>query len=375
MSEARIDRISNENNTGGPTLSGITTFSGQNYFVPPKGTTAERPSDCPPGSIRFNTDSAHLEYFDGLQWLEFEAFNVELGVNGALGNRGLCGGGFTSPASVNDIDQVTISTLGNAIDFGTTVTTANRWGGCASRTRGYWFGGGSTNIDTVVFSSSGSASDYGNLSASSDLNAGCSNSTRGINATAGTGNSQNIDYFALESGGTAVSFGNLTVGRNRLGSTSNSVRGVFAGGYLNAPGTPQGNNSTIDYVTISTLGNAQDFGDSVTAGHALSGLSNSTRGIFSSQTDPGALTNTIYFITFSTLGNAQDFGDLTVIREYTGSVSSPTRGVIAGGNNPSAPDDVMDYITITSTGNAVDFGDLTVAKMGVAGCSNGHGGL
>ena len=66
---------------------------------------------------------------------------------------------------------------------------------------------------------------------------------------------------------------------------------------------------------------------------------------------------------------------MTVIREYTGSVSSPTRGVIAGGNNPSAPDDVMDYITITSTGNAVDFGDLTVAKMGVAGCSNAHGGL
>jgi hypothetical protein len=97
MSEARIDRISNENNTGGPTLSGITTFSGQNYFVPPKGTTAERPSDCPPGSIRFNTDSAHLEYFDGLQWLEFEAFNNELGVNGALGNRGLFGGGSLTP--------------------------------------------------------------------------------------------------------------------------------------------------------------------------------------------------------------------------------------------------------------------------------------
>ena len=117
MSEARIDRISNENNTGGPTLSGITTFSGQNYFVPPKGTTAERPSDCPPGSIRFNTDSAHLEYFDGLQWLELEAFNVELGVNGALGNRGVIGGGYT-PADVDTIDFITISTLGNAQDFG-----------------------------------------------------------------------------------------------------------------------------------------------------------------------------------------------------------------------------------------------------------------
>jgi hypothetical protein len=382
MSEARINRISNEKGDGGPSLSGITTFSGLNYFVPPKGTTAERPSDCPPGSIRFNTDSAHLEYFDGLQWLEFEATNNELGIannaagtSGGLGHRGLFGAGYNGTASTNDMDMITIATLGDAVDFGNSITTCNRWGGCASRTRGYWFGGGSTNIDTVVFSSSGSASDYGNLSASSDLNAGCSNSTRGINATAGTGNSQNIDYFALESGGTAVSFGNLTIGRNRLGSTSNSVRGIFAGGYLNAPGTPQGNNNTIDYITISTTGNAQDFGDAVQLGHALSGASNSIRGIFSSQNAPSALTNVIQFITFATTGNAQDFGDLTVVREYTGSVSSPTRCVIAGGNSSPGTDNVMDYITITTTGNAVDFGDLTQPKMGVSGCSNGHGGL
>ena len=80
MSEIRVDSIGNESNTGGnPVLSGITTFSGQQYFIPPKGTTAERPSDCPPGSIRFNTDSAHLEYWNGSVWLEFEASSVELG--------------------------------------------------------------------------------------------------------------------------------------------------------------------------------------------------------------------------------------------------------------------------------------------------------
>jgi len=319
--------------------------------------------------LRFNTDIGRLEVWRNDHWATIlgESPNLDGGA------RGLFGGGSTSPASVNDIDQITLSTLGNATDFGNTVTTANRWGGCSSRTRGYWFGGASSNIDTAVFSSTGNASSFGTLTLSSNLNAGCSNSTRGLNATAGTGNSQNIDYFTLESTGTAVSFGNLTVGRNRLGSTSNSVRGIFAGGYLNAPGTPQGNNNTIDYVTISTTGNAQDFGDSVIAGHALSGLSNSTRGIFASQTT-NLLTNTIQFITISTTGNAQDFGDLTVIREYTGSVSSPTRGVIAGGLTPTSTA-TMDYITIASTGNAINFGDLTVAKMGVAGCSNGHGGL
>ena len=140
MSEARINRISNELGTGGPIVSGITTFSGLNYFVPPKGTTAERPSNCPSGSIRFNTDSAHLEYFDGLQWLEMEAFNVEIGVSGALGNRGVFGGGFT-PGATNTIEYITISTAGNSIDFGDLTVTRSYISGSSSSTRGLFSGG------------------------------------------------------------------------------------------------------------------------------------------------------------------------------------------------------------------------------------------
>ena len=139
MSEARIGRISNENSTAGPIISGITTFSGQNYFVPPKGTTAERPSNCPVGSIRFNTDSAKLEYFDGLQWLELEAFNVELGVSGALGNRGVFGGG-DNPADQSRIDYITISTLGNSISFGDLTDARTGLSACASSTRGLFCG-------------------------------------------------------------------------------------------------------------------------------------------------------------------------------------------------------------------------------------------
>jgi hypothetical protein len=54
------------------------------------------------------------------------------------------------------------------------------------------------------------------------------------------------------------------------------------------------------------------------------------------------------------------------------SCSSTTRGVFAGGTSPT---NVIDYVTIETTGNAIDFGDLTVARSGLAGCSNGHGGL
>ena len=35
MSEVRVNNLSNENNTGGPTISGITTYSGRHFFVPP----------------------------------------------------------------------------------------------------------------------------------------------------------------------------------------------------------------------------------------------------------------------------------------------------------------------------------------------------
>ena len=35
------------------------------------------------------------------------------------------------------------------------------------------------------------------------------------------------------------------------------TRGLFAGGYTN----PGGHSNTIEFVTISTLGNAADFGD------------------------------------------------------------------------------------------------------------------
>jgi len=35
----------------------------------------------------------------------------------------------------------------------------------------------------------------------------------------------------------------------------------------------------------------------------------------------------------------------------------------------------IEYIQILTTGNGTDFGDLTSARTGVAGCSNGHGGL
>ena len=120
MSQINIRNLSNENDDGSPEIVGVSTFSATSFFVPPKGNTAERPSDCEPGSIRFNTDTANLEYFRGktIGWSQFELVTPNLGggtgSNTGVGARGVLMGGYESyPSVVSQIDFLTISTLGN----------------------------------------------------------------------------------------------------------------------------------------------------------------------------------------------------------------------------------------------------------------------
>ena len=164
----------------------------------------------------------------------------------------------------------------------------------------------------------------------------------------------------------------MSEGRTPGGACGSSVRGIWANGY--SPSSPN-KTDTIDYITISTLGNAADFGDSNAVKSASTCASNSIRGLIGGGSDPSGDTDAIDYITIATLGNAIDFGNLTVARQHAGSASSPTRAVFGGGySSPSFKTD-MDYVQIMSTGNAVDFGDLTEARNQPEGCSNGHGGL
>jgi hypothetical protein len=387
MSEIRVNSLGNESNTGGPVLSGITTFSGQQYFIPPKGTTAERPSDCPPGSIRFNTDSAHLEYWNGLVWLEFEASSNELGnqnntnSSGGTGTRGVFMGGG-NPTAKTDIDYITVETLGNAQDFGdlSGVERGANNGQIASRTRGFMIGGDQPavngDVERIIFASTGSSVDTGLNFSVRRLSAGCSNQTRAILA-GGYDNPSGADNNIIEctemaSLGSKQDFGDLSLSRYFPSGVSSSVRGIFVGG-IDA-GVDEVN--IIDYITISTTGNALEFGDISEKGRKNT-ASNSTRGVLAGgYIDPGANTNVIEFITIATTGNSQDFGDMDVAKRDGAAVSSPTRMVIAGGYDGSSFYDAMDYITILTTGNSVDFGDLVgTDRFRATGASNGHGGL
>ena len=94
------------------------------------------------------------------------------------------------------------------------------------------------------------------------------------------------------------------------------------------------------------------------------------RGVIGAGTPAG---NRISFITIATLGDAQDFGDSTTSNTGKGSMSSNTRGVW-GGSEPSATN-LIEYVEIATTGNAIDFGDLITDGRQISGDSNGHGGL
>ena len=80
-------------------------------------------------------------------------------------------------------------------------------------------------------------------------------------------------------------------------------------------------------------------------------------------------------MTLATLGNALDFGDSTWSGAYKAGASSRTRGTFSGGRIPSSRENRIDFIQIMTKGNSIDFGDLSAVHDGAGGCSNGHGGL
>ena len=387
MSQINVRNLSNENEDGAPDIVGVSTFSATSYFVPPVGTTAQRPQNPQGGDLRFNTDTASLEYFKGdtIGWSQIEMTSPDL--NG--GARGLAMGGELQPgAGALPIDYVTIPTLGNAQDFGDLTQARGTGGACASTIRAYCLSGYGNSpvtysdvIDFVTISSTGNATDYGDLAAVCQGVDVLSNRTRGIftsgsNGTAPAYGITNVlTYINLSTSGTLQDFGDQQRTNNYSGTCASSTRGIIAGGY--DPYNTVAN--TIEYLTIATTGNTLDFGDIGGIRRGAMGISNSTRGVFAGGITPSYLNN-IAYITIATLGNGVEFGDLSNASgagrymRSTG-MASPTRGLFQGGNtNPTKINDI-DYVEIATTSNSIDFGDLTAAKAAAPGCSNAHGGL
>tara|TARA_B000000557_G_scaffold234014_1_gene208900 strand:- start:483 stop:1535 length:1053 start_codon:yes stop_codon:yes gene_type:complete len=348
MSEFRVNSITNQDGSTGPQVCGVSTFSGGSGVQIPSGPTEFRKSD---GSGR---------------------------------GRGIVAGGIT-PSNQTTIDVLEIATLGDSTDFGDlSYGRAVKDVGCSSATRalfggGYIVGTGDSNaIDFVIISSGGGANDFGNLNVATLRDGGkVCNSTRGIWAggqvipSTSPGTVNIIQFVTMATTGDASNFGDLTKDRRDAYGVQSSTRGVFAGQETKFPSSAAVN--ILDFITIATTGNAQDFGDMLESGNTTASGSSSTRGIYAGGGENGN-SNTISFITIATKGNAENFGDLTQEMGNGSGTSSQVRFIRAGGRTPSLTD-VIDFVTIASTGNASDFGDIQTARRQLAAASDAHGGL
>ena len=178
--------------------------------------------------------------------------------------RGVTGGG-AGPSNV--IDYLELQTKGDSLDFGD-LLVSRRPNNCtfSSPTRGVFAGGGpSDNIEFIIFASKGNGIDFGGVCTfAGGYKASSSSTTRGIQGggSGGAAYGPAIESHEIASGGNATRFGDLTIGRLGANGASTQIRAVFGGGGV-APDAALRRNY-IDYVTISSSGNAADFGDLTT---------------------------------------------------------------------------------------------------------------
>ena len=247
--------------------------------------------------------------------------------NGTMSNsiRALnCGGARTNTKNIDEIIFTTSGTTGLFGDL-TIIDGSQTWGSgvCSNSTRGIIIGGGSNNQKSsqqkIELTSRGNSTIFGDLYV--DKNAGgnrilyatgFSSSTVGhiTNYSTTAPDGDTIIFYTFSSLGNAQEFGEATIPKRYRTTCTNNTRGIIAGG-----GFPTVVD-TIEFVTMASKGNGTDFGNLTQSRGGLGGCSNSTRGIFGggfTNDSLGGNSNTIDFITISTTGDATDFGDLTYV--------------------------------------------------------------
>ena len=180
-----------------------------------------------------------------------------------------------------------------------------------------------------------------------------------------------IDYVNISTAGDAIDFGNLIATNSNPGACASSTKGFWLGGE-----TPSVVN-TIQYIQFAKPeATATDYADldGVIRRVSNSGCSNATRGLLGGGYNGSSNVNDIEYFTMSSNATAKQFGDLTTTLYYSQAVASPTRGVWMNGENPSFCNTIQ-FVTIASTGNASDFGDTTVSSSTRGAASNSTRGI
>jgi hypothetical protein len=293
------------------------------------------------------------------------------GLTDYTGDRGVFTAGANNGVE-NHINYISISTIGNATDFGDmSVPVFKHNGGASDTSRGLFMGGRNSSnanvndIQYITFATPGNSTDFGDIHAATYELCTTTNGTYGLYwGGANTGIENTIQYVTVATTGNSTNFGNMTEVNALCTPISGSTRNLRAGG-------DSVDSNVIDYVTVATPGNATDFGDLSVVAHSGESVTDDSRAVIALGREGvgNQVQDTMEYITVDTAGNTTDFGDLTVARHAMGATSSNGRGCFGGGG-VSAYSNVIDYITIQTTGNATDFGDLVTA-FGFGGSCSG----
>ena len=335
------------------------------------------PVEVPTGAIRYNTDSNKMECFDGTKWMQVAVSSPNL--DG--GARGLIASGRIASGNPSDvIDYITITSAGNATDFGNAFQANEALfnGESGSKVRMIKWGGypGShvNTIEYITFSSLGDGKDFGDMTHTVRGGGSLSSATRGV-AAGGLNPTHlnNIDYITIASTGNSVDFGDLTEDKDNNTGAANPITGVF---FMGSPA----DRMSIDRLTIATTGNAVSFGEIYARGWGGGACANGTRVIYAGGhqgASPYPTTTDMYEYSFTSQGWQGTFGSLTFSSRSVGDCSSPVRAVWPMGTDGSGPSAVnnIDYTSMHTKGTAADFGDLSVARYEWQTGSNAHGGL
>ena len=354
MSDLKINNISNRGGDGGPVIAGVSTVSSSAFMTMPTGNTEARGA----GSGR------------GILW-----------VNNAPSTKTL---NKIEIATTGDATDFGDSKISKSYVSSFASSTRGIFAGGQPNASPYYL----SEIEYVITASGGGGNEFGDLQkgrletliADRGAAAGSNDSTRGLivggNTPGDGGARKSIDFVTMASTGDSSDFGELVQERfDFQGGMGNGVRAVFAGGYSQT--SPAATFfKMIDTVNVQSGGAATKFGElSATRGRTAN-TSNNTRGLnLGGGPAPNGRTNTIEYITLSTEGNAQDFGDLTNSLLSHGACASKTRAVQTGGSTSGGSVNTMQFVTISTTGNATDFGDMTVAVSANTAISDVNGGL
>jgi len=252
----------------------------------------------------------------------------------ASNTRAVFAGGYVAPARINIMQYTTLASTGNAQDFGNLTLARNGLMQSSSSTRGVYGGGFvapaiNVVIDYIEISTIGDAIDFGDLTTAHSAAASANSPTRGVmlsgyHVPTSTDYNQS-QYITIASKGNALDFGGCDIRITGSGCGSNT-RGIFAGGYVSNPSSVKIKN--MEHITFATFGNTINFGDLThTMIYAISG-STSTRGIFTGSGPASPFVSVdVDYVSISSLGDATDWGDLSTGQAFGGGVSDSHGGL------------------------------------------------